>query len=66
MTSNSKIYDRVDAIFEWFNGTKKNVVTFAFTSEEKESLVKTLQNLEGGNGQLWQDHQVNNEAIAVQ
>ena len=42
------------------------MVTFAFTSEEKESLVKTLQNLEGGNGQLWQDHQVNNEAIAVQ
>jgi hypothetical protein len=42
------------------------VVTFTFTSEEKESLVKTLQNLEGGNGQLWQDHQVNNEAIAVQ
>jgi hypothetical protein len=65
MANLSKIYDKVDAVYERFNGLAKIVVDSAFASDERDSLIKSYQNVEGRNGCLRQDRQVNNEATAV-
>jgi hypothetical protein len=65
MANMSKIYDKVDAVYERFNGMAKIVVDSAFASDERDSLIKSYQTIEGRNGQLRQDRQVNNEATAV-
>jgi hypothetical protein len=37
MASNSKIYEKMDAIYEHFNGSAEIVVVSAFTSQMGES-----------------------------
>jgi hypothetical protein len=53
MASYSRIYDKIDAIYECFNGTAKVVVDSVFAQEEQEALIKSYQNVEVWNGRLW-------------
>jgi len=65
MASMSKIYHKIDDIYDLMDGMAKVVVDSAFASEARDSLIKSYQTNQGRNGQLRQDERVNNEATAV-
>jgi hypothetical protein len=65
MASMSKIYHKIDDMYDLMDGTAKVVVDSAFASEVRDSLIESYQTNQGGNGQQRQDQRVNNEATAV-
>ena len=65
MASMSKIYCKIDDMYDLMDGSTKVVVDSAFASETRDSLIKSYQTNQGRNGQLRQDQRVNNEATAV-
>ena len=65
MASMSKIYHKIDDMYDLMDGMAKVVVDSAFASEARDSLIKSYQTNQGRNGRLRQDERVNNEATAV-
>ena len=59
MASMSKIYRKIDDMYDLMDGMAKVVVDSAFASETRDSLIKSYQTNQGRNGQHRQDQRVN-------
>jgi hypothetical protein len=60
MASMSKIYHKIDDMYDLMDGMAKVLVGSAFASEARDSLIESYQTNQGRNGQLRQDQRVNN------
>jgi hypothetical protein len=65
MASMSKIYCKIDDMYDLMDGMTKVVVDSDFASQARDSLIKSYKTNQGTNGQLRQDQRVNNEATAI-
>ncbi len=65
MASMSKIYHKIDGMYDLMDGMAKVVVDSGFASEARDSLIKSYKTNQGRNSQLRQDQRVNNEATAI-
>ena len=65
MASMSKIYHKIDDMYDLMDGMAKVVVDSAFASEVRDSLIKSYKTNQCRHGELRQDQRVNNEATAI-
>jgi hypothetical protein len=65
MASMSKIYHKIDDMYDLMDGMAKVVGDSAFASEARDSLLKSYQTNQYRNGKLRQDQRVKNEGNAV-